>query len=75
MPELRLGAKTDLRTAANDAHAVSLFVDQHVGGDLQALRHPQAKHLGGCEVDDHSNFVGCSTGRSAGFVPLRIFGM
>ena len=32
----------------------------------------KAKCLCGLEVDDESNLVGCKTGRSAGFSPLRI---
>jgi hypothetical protein len=32
----------------------------------------QAKSLGGLELIINSNLVGCSTGMSAGFVPLRI---
>ena len=35
-------------------------------------RNLEAERLGGLEVDISSNLVGCSTGRSAGFAPLRI---
>ena len=32
----------------------------------------EAERLGGLEVDDQLEFVGCSTGKSAGFAPLSI---
>ena len=34
--------------------------------------HGEAERFGGLEVDDQLEIVGCITGRSAGFSPLRI---
>ena len=36
------------------------------------LRDRQAERLGGLQVDDELEPVGCSMGRSPGFAPLRI---
>ena len=45
----------------------------HLIRPLQERRRDgQAEGLGGLEVDDELELVGCSTGRSAGFAPLRI---
>ena len=36
------------------------------------LRHRQPERFGSLEIDDQLDFVGCSTGRSAGLAPFRI---
>ncbi len=50
---------------------VSLF-DHLVGGSKQRWRNSQAECLCCFRLMTNSNFVGCTTGRSAGFSPLRI---
>jgi hypothetical protein len=50
----------------------SLF-DHRVGATLQRLRYGNAERLCGLEIDDQFDFLVCTTGRSAGFSPLRIF--
>src|SRR5260370_36626516 len=58
--------------SARSGHRPTLF-DQVVGANEQRQRHFNSKRLGGSDVDDtNSTLVGCSTGSSAGFVPLRI---
>jgi len=34
------------------------------------VRHREAEHLGGFQVDESSNIVDCITGKSAGFRPV-----
>jgi hypothetical protein len=46
--------------------------DDLVGPREHRLRDRQAQRLGRLHLMTNSNFVGCSTRRSAGFAPLRI---
>jgi hypothetical protein len=46
--------------------------DHPVGSHLQSQWDCKPKRLGGFEVYTSSNLVGCMTGMSAGFSPLRI---
>jgi len=55
-------------------NSAALFNDL-VGALQQRLRHGQAERLGGFQIDDQLERVGCSTGRSAGLAPLRILSM
>jgi hypothetical protein len=47
-------------------------LNNRVSSQQQRLGDRQAKRLGGLEVITSSNLVGCSTGRSLGFAPLKI---
>jgi hypothetical protein len=53
--------------------ATSRLLDHLVGALLEEPRHVEAERPCGLEIDDQrSNFVGCSTGISAGFPPCKI---
>jgi hypothetical protein len=47
-------------------------LDQLVGEREQIRRYIETERLGGSEVDHKFEVVGCTTGRSAGFTPLRM---
>jgi hypothetical protein len=48
------------------------LLDHLVGEREQLARDGEAKRLGGREIDDPLNLVGCSTGISPGFAPRKI---
>jgi hypothetical protein len=48
------------------------LLDHLVGDGEQPVRHSEAQRLGVLRLITSSNLVGCMTGRSADFVPLRI---
>ena len=52
--------------------ATSRLLDHLVGACEQYRRHVETERLRGFEVDYELDLVGCSTGRSDGFAPLRI---
>jgi hypothetical protein len=50
----------------------SLSFNDSIGSSQNIQRNRQADLLCGFQMMTNSNFVGCSTGRSAGLAPLRI---
>src|SRR5262249_17238543 len=56
------------RTSLRLAHSL----DHLVGAQLQRIRHFKAERASRLQLMTNSNLVYCSTGRSAGFAPLRI---
>src|SRR5262245_52035227 len=82
-PHVRFASESD-RIAAqqrNDAQcqerpragaAIDVLFDHLVGAGDEERRHVEAERLGGLRLMTRSNFVGCSTGMSAGFAPRRI---
>ena len=47
-------------------------LDDVIGSEQQRLRDGETDLLGRLEIDEDSNFVGCSTGISPGLAPFRI---
>ena len=46
--------------------------DHFVGAGEQRVRHGEVKHLAVWALMTSSNFDACTTGKSAGFAPLRM---
>jgi hypothetical protein len=52
----------------------SLALFDHLVGERQQGRgHDDAERFRGLEVDDKRNLLACSTGRSPGLAPFKIF--
>jgi hypothetical protein len=49
-----------------------MLFDHLVGARKNRRRHVEAERLATIRLPTRSNLVGCSTGRSAGFAPLKI---
>ena len=64
--------KTCTEAAMSSRSKTASLFDHLVGAGEQRRRHGEAEHLGSLWLMTSSNFVDCTTGRSAGLAPLRM---